>query len=301
MVTKEGNLWRVKLQRNGAKYSTTFPTRKQAEEYQAQIISAHNAGRTGKIARYTLIAAFDRWVEEELPRQKARKTTANHSAQLLPYLEGKYLDETTAVWAEFKKDHPKLKPSTLNRKGAILRRIVNLAYKEWRWLANPIFVALLPENNQRKVYVTKEQMYKIADASNCPETNALIRILFFTGLRVSEALVATPTKEGLFVPDTKNGKAALIPIHREIESLMGVYPFKRKYRYYYGRFVKAKNAAGFPEVNIHDLRHSTASALVHSGASLVEIRDTLRHANIHTTNRYLHLYSGAVKAAIDKI
>jgi len=39
----------------------------------------------------------------------------------------------------------------------------------------------------------------------------------------------------------------------------------------------------------HDLRHTTASYLAQSGASLLEIADVLGHKQISVTKRYAHL------------
>lgn len=51
----------------------------------------------------------------------------------------------------------------------------------------------------------------------------------------------------------------------------------------------ARKAAGLPDVRLHDLRHSYASALVNEGGSIYEVQKLLGHANIATTERYAHL------------
>jgi integrase len=51
----------------------------------------------------------------------------------------------------------------------------------------------------------------------------------------------------------------------------------------------ARKAAGLPDVRLHDLRHSYASALVNEGRSIYEVQKLLGHANIATTERYAHL------------
>ncbi len=46
--------------------------------------------------------------------------------------------------------------------------------------------------------------------------------------------------------------------------------------------------AGVPGVRLHDLRHACASFLLGAGVDLKTVQVTLRHANLSTTERYLH-------------
>ena len=47
--------------------------------------------------------------------------------------------------------------------------------------------------------------------------------------------------------------------------------------------------ADIKDFRFHDLRHSCASYLAQSGASLLEIADVLGHKQISVTKRYAHL------------
>ena len=47
--------------------------------------------------------------------------------------------------------------------------------------------------------------------------------------------------------------------------------------------------AGLIDFRFHDLRHTTASYLAQSGATLLEIADVLGHKQIEVTKRYAHL------------
>jgi site-specific recombinase XerD len=49
------------------------------------------------------------------------------------------------------------------------------------------------------------------------------------------------------------------------------------------------NEAEVDNFRFHDLRHTTASYLAMSGASLIEIADVLGHKQISVTKRYAHL------------
>ena len=55
-----------------------------------------------------------------------------------------------------------------------------------------------------------------------------------------------------------------------------------------------RKRAGIADVRLHDLWHSFASFLVHSGRSLYEVQKLLGHSNAMTTQRYAHLAPGAL-------
>jgi integrase len=164
-----------------------------------------------------------------------------------------------------------------------------------------MYIELLKVNNKRDIYVTKPQLDDLITACKCDETKSMLKILYYTGMRIGEVLRATPLGEVLVVSDTKNNKAAYIPMHPEVAKLIAVFPFKYKYHYYRDRFAEARLLVGRPDLHIHDIRHSTASALIRAGASMVEVRDTLRHSNIATTNRYLHLCNEGVRRTINRL
>jgi integrase len=73
----------------------------------------------------------------------------------------------------------------------------------------------------------------------------------------------------------------------------------------HGQVVKDKEGLTvmmeWPNVRIHDLRHSFASILVSSGASLPLIGQMLGHTQITTTERYAHLYDDPLRKAADLV
>jgi len=72
-----------------------------------------------------------------------------------------------------------------------------------------------------------------------------------------------------------------------------------------GEVVKTKEGhvvmIDWPNVRVHDLRHSFASILVSSGASLPLIGQMLGHTQITTTQRYAHLYDDPLRKAADLV
>lgn len=59
------------------------------------------------------------------------------------------------------------------------------------------------------------------------------------------------------------------------------------------KWSRSRSAAGLKDFRWHDLRHTTASYLAQSGASLPEIGSVLGHRSPSVTQRYSHLVEGA--------
>ncbi len=59
------------------------------------------------------------------------------------------------------------------------------------------------------------------------------------------------------------------------------------------RWERIRDRAKLENFRFHDIRHSTASWLAQSGATLYQIGSVLGHTNPATTQRYSHLIAGA--------
>ena len=141
----------------------------------------------------------------------------------------------------------------------------------------------------------------------------IISFLLMTGARKSEALNARWEHIRFdnriwFVPLAKSGQprsiflsdAAMAVLYRlRQEHFFDPHsPFVftnpktgRPYASIFATWKIAREAAGLPDLRIHDLRHSFASALVNANVSLYDVQKLLGHASIKTTMRYSHLSS----------
>ena len=63
----------------------------------------------------------------------------------------------------------------------------------------------------------------------------------------------------------------------------------------------ALEQAGIEDFRFHDLRHSCASFLAASGASLPEIGEVLGHKSMQSTNRYSHLTADRKQELTDNV
>ena len=65
---------------------------------------------------------------------------------------------------------------------------------------------------------------------------------------------------------------------------------------------RALEAAGLPDVRVHDLRHTTATALLVAGVHPKIVQDLLGHSTVTTTlDTYSHLIPGLHEDAIRRL
>jgi integrase len=66
-------------------------------------------------------------------------------------------------------------------------------------------------------------------------------------------------------------------------------------------FNEARLAAGIPDFQLRDLRHSCATRLSDCGEELVTVADILGHTDIRMTRRYSHAMHERKRQALEKI
>jgi integrase len=149
-----------------------------------------------------------------------------------------------------------------------------------------------------------------------PDVAAVIRLLLFTGARLSEILtlhwdfVQPPH---LHLPDSKTGPkivylnrqaAAVLAGIVPVEGCPWVFPNRKRdgpLRTIMPQWQRLRRAAAIPDVRIHDLRHSFASTAINGGVSLILIGRLLGHALPETTARYAHLEDRTVSEAAARV
>jgi integrase len=314
-VKKEGDYWRVSKTCNGERLSTTAATRAEGEEIQSQFVERHKQGRTGRPVEHTVKQAFVKWAKEEINGQKAKAKTLNHAAQLYQFIDDRPIEQLQDIWAEYKEFVSKERTvkrygvekvvgpasvSTMNKKGAIIRRIGRLAWRKWEWIEKPIFIELDTPKKSKKVTIKKVDFEDFIKEVPDDESKALFRILFYTGFRIDEGLRAVVKDGYLELADSKNDKSHRVKINEALAEDIKYIPFKYKYHYYYDRFVIAREAIGRPELTPHKLRHSFASHLLNMGVDLKTVSQLMNHSSITiTADLYGDMYNETLDRAID--
>jgi len=221
-----------------------------------------------------------------------------------------------------------------NRSMALLSKMMSLAIAWGLRPDNPCKrVERYPENRMER-FLTSAEVARLRASLDVEEDQvgtSAIRFLLLTGARRCEVLKATWSQFDLsgpsplwIVPQEHNKGATRVrrdlrrPLSDEAASLLTslrtsssvtsiqwVFPSRRdpsKCRADLKKlWDRVRIRAGIPDVRIHDLRHSFASAAINSGASLHMIGKALGHADVRTTERYAHVLDGSVRDVAESV
>lgn len=134
-----------------------------------------------------------------------------------------------------------------------------------------------------------------------------MRFLLTTGLRRREAFNLTwdKVRTGAVLVTVKGGYEREVALSPEAAEIIAEQPRDTRYVFdttnWRKEFEGARKRAGVPEIRWHDLRHTLATWLGRSGASLEVIRDHLGHSSISVTQKYRHVVSSEVRDSLDKL
>lgn len=278
-------------------------TRAQADAYDRQESAALYALATGIAKpRHYIDQAVARYVAERTPQLKHGANVERELEATRDWWAGRWIEDLPKVCAEYEADQTgALKPATIRNRIAYLRAACRWAWKRHGMAdSDPGARVVVPAvRNAREVVVTAEQVEQLAKDCEHAGVRALIRRLFYSGMRVSEAQRAE-VRDGVFVlADTKNGAPRLVPVHPALRRDAGVaMPQRSEIDYWWP---KARAACGLEHVTLHDLRHSTASAMINAGEDLATVGAVLGHRSPASTKRYSHWATQRLAAALGKV
>jgi integrase len=196
---------------------------------------------------------------------------------------------------------------------------MRVTVKEYGWLPkNPVpNVTRLADSKGRERFLSEPEraaLLKACEESACAALGPLVTLALATGARKGELLaldwqnVDLDNRRVRFL-DTKNGESRTVPLAvSAVEALKawgGDDPEGTVFDDLPGTIQKsweaARDAAGLHDFRFHDLRHSAASYLAMSGASLMDIAAILGHKTLAMVKRYSHLSEQHTTAAVDRM
>ncbi len=244
----------------------------------------------------------------------------------LPHFKSKRLDLITTH--DVQKFHAmmrkKVSPTTANHHLIVLKAMLNLAVK-WELIPkNPcVGIKKYQEPAGRDRYLSQDEVRRFLEALDKSDKVVIacgLRTLLFSGLRSREVFdlrwedVDVEAKS-IHLRRTKSGKTRRVYLSAmawaEIErmgalrkgdhpfvfpSKQGIAPVAQPQR----AFLAALKEAKITDFRIHDLRHTFASHMVQSGASLFEVQKSLGHSSSEMTQRYAHLNDGNLRNRADQ-
>lgn len=278
-------------------------TRAQADAFDRKESGALYALATGLARpRWDIDQAVARYLSERAPQLKHGPNVEREIGAMLDWYTGRPLEDLPDVCNEYAADQrAALAPATIKNRIAYLRAACRYAWKKHGMgEADPGARVSSPTvRNARDTVIDRAQMLALARACEDRGTRALIRILFYSGMRVSEVYAARAAGDVFVLLDTKNGSPRIVPMHPKIISATRVQLVDRtKLPYWWG---KARTACGLEHVKLHDLRHSAASAMINAGEDLATVGAVLGHKSAASTKRYSHWATARLAQAVGKI
>lgn len=283
-------------------------SRAQADAYDRQESARLYSTSTGvQKEERSIEDAVTCYLTERAPALKQGANVERELCLIFWAYQGRKLSELPQVCREYAQkavnaDGLPLAPASIRNRIRYLTAACRYAWKHHDYCDHdPGEKVVVPEvKNERHHYIDRQTMLSIAKLVRHRMTRMAIRMAFYSGMRLSEILAARVVGPNWVLDDTKNGERRIVPIHPNVSVCA------RRFRpcpkiTIQANWRKARDAAGLPELHFHDLRHSTASAMLKAGVDLYTIGKVLGHKDSRSTQRYSHLSTEAITNAVRKI
>ena len=218
-------------------------------------------------------------------------------------------------------------PATANRYLTVFKHVLSVASREGEWITdNPASrVRARKEPRGHLRYLSDEERRRLLAACRTSDEQrlyALVVVALGTGARQGELLSLRWSDIDLVrcratLEHTKHGERRVLALEGPVLDVLrermavrrigvaqvfgserGLATFPRN------AWEQALREAGVPDFHFHDIRHTFASYMAMSGATLAELAEALGHKTLAMVKRYAHLSeahtSGAVRRMTEK-
>lgn len=215
-------------------------------------------------------------------------------------------------------------PATANRYLAAFSHACTIGLKEWGWLSdNPALkLRRLKEPPGRVRFLSDEERIRLlgaCEASHDRRLYPLVLMAVSTGARQGELLGLRWSDVDLdrgyaVIQTSKNQDRRSLPLSQRLRMVLGEMRKLRRIdtdRVFAGAtgtvhfpkkpWQKALTDAGIEDFTFHDLRHTAASYLAMSGATLTEIAAVLGHKTLAMVKRYSHLSEQHTASVVERM
>lgn len=314
--------------RNKQKMQRGFTSSREAKQAEAEFLTSINDAFTDQV---TIHEVFEHNIKHKTLKEKTiRRRTNEYNLHIKPFFGHiKIKDLNTNHFLEFK-TYLESHFVSLNSARTVysnLKVIINHAIKFYGLRVDPS----LPIDPIKRVkpdakFIKRDEFENRVqhEALAIHRYRDMTRLMFYTGLRVGEALGLTwryvdldskqlyvkytlDTATHLLGPPKTAGSEAYVPLHDSMVDLLtdikkesekkyhgfneNYYVFGGLTPYHYSHYHK-KFKEVFPNLRIHDLRHSYAAHLINNEIDIYLVKELMRHDDIkQTSSTYGHLYT----------
>lgn len=330
---KGGYRYRALIRLRGHPDTTaTFDRLTDAKQWAQETAAAIRAGRyidRREAREHTLGDLIDAYIQKILPHKP--KVSVQQGRQLgfwKKKLGGYALNHITPALIAEERDGLLVgrQGATVNRYLAALSHAFTIAVKEWGWLdTNPVRNVRRPREPRGRVRMLsadeQARLLEACRASGNPQLQTIVVLAIYTGMRQGEILglrweAVDLQRRRLVIHESKNGERRGLALagpalevmieHGRLRRLDTdlVFPSPKTPT----RPVDIRSAwdgavrhAELKDFRFHDLRHTAASYLAMSGASLAEIAEILGHKTLAMVKRYSHITEGHSASVMERM
>lgn len=311
--------------RSKQKLKRGFKKQREAKLAEAEFLASIKDAFTDEL---TLDEVFEHNISFKTYKEKTiRRRTNEYNLHIKPrFGQIKIKDITTQQVLEFQRylTETLASPETARTVFANFKVLINHAIRFFELRKDPTLqVPAMARGKKRIDFIKREEFDKRVEALDMHFYKELTILMFYTGLRVGEALAlkwkdidfevkqininkAWSLHENVITTVKTKASEAIIPMPNLIvdmlqeikkESAIKLYGFNDDYfifggirPYHYSHYHK-KYKEVFPDLRIHSLRHSYAAYLINKGVDIYLVKELMRHENIkETADTYGHLY-----------
>jgi integrase len=267
---------------------------------------------------------MERYLTEHAARKSQPRLYRGYANSLKAFFGGRTLAEITPkLIVEYKNRRyaAGLKPASINRELASLKKAFNLAVREWEWCRdNPVSrVSMERENNKRDRWLSIDEETRLLQA--CARwLHDLVTFALHTGMRMGEILELTwrgvdVSRRTVMVFRSKNGERRTIPVNQTVLTMLKEKAKVRSLKtdvvfcskvftpiesgHLRRSFRLALRKAKIEDFHFHDLRHTFATRLVQAGVDLYKVQRLLGHKSPIMTQRYAHHYPESLRDGVE--
>lgn len=262
-------------------------------------------------------------------RKNCRSEANLSNANTLEKFFGPFLlcEITPRLWKQYKekREADGIKPATLNRDLAALKRAFNLACsEEYGWLDLSPVASIKQERGVKKRdrWITQEEEDTLLSYS--PHwLQEIIILALNTGMRRGEILnlswkAIDFSSRTIIVMESKNDEKRTVPMNERVYTLLKekgrvrrigcdlVFHSPLSYSKVFNQvletaFSRCVKKAGIQDLRFHDLRHTFGTRLSQKGKDSLTIKALMGHKTLMMTSRYVHHNVESLRGAVEEL